>query len=116
MRDEKGRWLPGQSANPAGRPKKSLSYYLEQQLKIKGKRAVGKVIVNAVTTGIWQLEDDDYKEVLSYDKWFELVQWLFNRLDGTPAASSSIALEMPQGAMHPAFVEVQPPGGEDDDE
>lgn len=108
MRDEKGRWLKGSSGNPSGKPKKTLTYYLETALKIKGKREIGKVIASTISTGIWQVGELQGQK-LDYEHWLELVQWVFDRIDGKPPTSSSLALEMPQGAIHPAFVEVKPP-------
>jgi len=111
MRDENGRWVKGTSGNPSGRPPKSLTYYLDRELKIKNKRLLAKIITETLITGVWQIGEGP-PLILDYDTWFALVEWVFNRLDGLPSASSSLALEMPTGAIHPTFVQVEPPGDE----
>jgi hypothetical protein len=90
-----------------------MTWYLDRQLKIAGKRGVGELVVGVATEGVLRFPDGR-EEKIGYDKWFEFVQWLYTRMDGAPGTSASMWIDMPAGAIQPQFVQVQPPGSDDE--
>lgn len=90
----KGGFKPGQSGNPAGRPRKNkaLTEILDRagsktieydDKRISSKRLMTRLAWQGVTTGQIRFPDGRTLQ-LSLQDWLDFVQWIFNRVDGPP--------------------------------
>jgi hypothetical protein len=91
---------PGQSGNPAGRPRKgkALTEILQtagaKTLEYDGKRITGKRLIahllwQAATAGA-VIFPDGRSESLDMEGWLDVVKWLYTRLDGAPTQAIDI--------------------------
>jgi hypothetical protein len=84
----------GQSGNPSGRPKKerALTDILERAgsatveingERVTGKRLVGKMAWEGLTTGAINFPDNKTMR-LSPQDWKDLLKWIYGHIDGPP--------------------------------
>lgn len=94
----KGKFQPGQSGNPAGRPPKSraLADLLNRALsktidtpdgRVSRKRLLASLVAEAVTTARVQFPGDEKPSFLTAKDWVEFVKWAYQYLD--PSVSRS---------------------------
>lgn len=87
----KGRFQPGQSGNPSGRPPKSraLSDLLAKALsasvptdggRVAGKRLLAKLVAEGITTGKVTFPGEE-KSILGIKDWIEFVKWAYGYLE-----------------------------------
>lgn len=115
-------WQPGQSGNPAGRPKKNraLTAILESALnkttdtpagKTKRKQIIAEHITLAAAEGRVELPDGTTME-LAPREWIDLLKWLYAHIDGPPRAEMDITSGgQPLAAPVVYLPEVKPDDG-----
>lgn len=88
----KGRFRPGQSGNPSGRPPKSralsdlLASTIGKTILVDGKRIAGKkllagLVVEGLTTGKIQFPNEDKPSQLGMRDWIEFVKWFYQYVE-----------------------------------
>jgi hypothetical protein len=87
-----GRFQPGQSGNPSGRPPKSralsdllikaLNKTVETPLgRVAGKRLLARMVAQALTKGQVQFPQDEKPSIISVKDWLEFVKWSYQYLE-----------------------------------
>lgn len=94
---KRGAWKPGVSGNPNGRPPKRraltellnvasgrrISYGLDHKSKTSRKRFLAEAVWRLLTEGEVEFTNGE-KLKLNGREYVQLVQWLYNHMDGPP--------------------------------
>ena len=100
MTKQSGRWKPGESGNPKGRPPKgrALTDILEKTgskmvdvvhpdgsvKRVSGKRLLGAMVWEAATTGQVTMPDGTIKQIEDFNDWLTVAQFIYKHIDGPP--------------------------------
>jgi hypothetical protein len=129
-RDKNGRFVKGETGNPAGRPvggrafteilrargeHKSKYPPHSKRYRLESREVLAAQLWEAVTTGKITLSDGKELEVKGMDEWFAVAKWIYQQVDGPPKLQADINAQQ-DGEVRVTFVNPYLDNGEDNEQ